>query len=259
VHTVGGTAACIGCFLLGPRRGEPQADSVALIVLGTLILWMGWFGFNGASGALAGTDANRIVGRTLVNTTIAASAGGLVVLMWYRYRRNRLLVAEFCNGILAGLVSITASCDNVTDYSALIIGSLGGLFYVLGQKILQLSGIDDAIGATPVHGVCGIWGTLSVGLFNRDHGLFMGAGVTSFAWQLVGIIAIICWTVLWALIVLGSAKKIGILRVSPEVEDVGLDAMFHVESTVAELCKAAPLTLQDMRFPMRGHENRAQE
>merc|ERR1712071_314168 len=123
VHTVGGTAACIGCFLLGPRRGEPQADSVALIVLGTLILWMGWFGFNGASGALAGTDANRIVGRTLVNTTIAASAGGLVVLMWYRYRRNRLLVAEFCNGILAGLVSITASCDNVTDYSALIIGS----------------------------------------------------------------------------------------------------------------------------------------
>lgn len=230
VHCVGGFAALVGCVLLGPRRGKVESHSMPLVVLGTFILWMGWFGFNGAS-SLSLTDGNAlVVGRVLINTTLSASVCGLTVLSWNYIFTKRFSVGELCNAILAGLVSITAGCDGVTDWGALLIGFIGAFWYILGKKMLYIFGVDDAIGAFPVHGACGAWGVLATGLFNVEVGAFYNASEANvFGVQCYGLLAIIGWTVSVTLVFLMGCKFLGILRISAEIEDQGLDEYYHIE------------------------------
>ena len=228
VHMVGGFAALVGCAFLGPRKGnkkEMLASDVPNIVLGTFILWMGWYGFNG--GAASGTSLYRIV----MNTTIAASVSGFFNVMFYRFYKGRFLISEFCNGILVGLVAITANCDVVYDWAAFVIGLLAVPFYFLGQFILEKTGIDDAIGAFPVHGMGGIWGIIATGFFNFNDmkGVFYmaGTGYTVIGWQFIGIIAIIAWVALMTSVLMVVLKFAGILRIEEGIEVEGMDRNFH--------------------------------
>ena len=139
-------------------------------------------------------------------------------------------MGELCNAILAGLVSITAGCDGVTDWGAFLIGLIGAFWYILGKKVLYIFGIDDAIGAFPVHGACGAWGVLATGLFNTDVGAFYHAGTSNiFGTQCYGLLAIIGWTVATTFLFLLISKFMGILRISVEIEDQGLDEYYHIE------------------------------
>merc|ERR1712048_1261312 len=187
VHMVGGFASIVGCWFLGQRKGdkkEMQASDIPNVVLGTFILWMGWYGFNGASAI--GADLYVIT----MNTTIAASVSGFFTVIFYRFYKGRFLIGEFCNGILVGLVAITANCDCVHDWAAFIIGLLAVPFYFAGQFILEKAGIDDAIGAFPVHGMGGVWGIIATGFFHMTNtsgmrGVFYmaGTGSTFLGWQ----------------------------------------------------------------------------
>lgn len=230
VHTVGGFASLVGCIMLGPRRGKVKGSSVPLVVLGTFILWMGWFGFNGASGAIAG--ANKTVGITLINTTLAASVAGVVTVFVMKAMTGVYNVGEMCNGILAGLVSITAPCNNVTDWAAFVIGFVGALVYISASRSLKKLGIDDAIGAFPVHGACGVWGILAAGLFDINVGGFYAAGAPNiFGTQCFGILAIVGWVMVLTFVLLGIARIFGVLRVPVSAEDAGLDATYHYEDS----------------------------
>lgn len=229
VHTVGGFAALVGCIFLGPRKGKLEAHNIPLVVLGTFILWMGWFGFNGASGGIAG-GSSAVVGITLVNTTIAASIGGLATVFMCKMMTGKYLVGEMCNGILAGLVAITAPCSNVTDWAAFVIGLIAAFVYIGSSKLLLKLKIDDAIGAFPVHGACGVWGILATGLFDVSAGGFYQAGSSNiFGVQCYGILAIIVWTVVLSALFLGIAKAFGILRIPADVEEEGIDHAYHNE------------------------------
>lgn len=236
VHMAGGFAALIGCYFLGKRNGDPEAHSPLHVVLGTFILWMGWFGFNGASGGIYGDDCgapggdcNNSVGVTIMNTTIAASTGGLTILFYFKIRTGKYFIGEMCNGILAGLVAITAPCVFIPDWAAFCTGIIGASFYLLGQLILKTADIDDAIGAFPVHGMGGVAGIVCLGFFHHTNGLFMGGtDVWSFfGWQIAGLSAIAAWVSGLTAAIIYLTKLLGFLRVDEDTEAVGLDAKFH--------------------------------
>jgi len=228
VHTVGGIAALVGSFMIGRRRGIMGNSSIPLVVLGTFILWMGWFGFNGASSSIYNKSA--VVSRVLVNTTIASSTSGLFTVLLTYFQTKKLLVDQFCNGILAGLVSITANCDGVEDWAAFIIGLIGALVYVGAVWLLTKFNIDDAIYASAVHGFCGIWGILATGLFNMSTGWFYNK-TTCMGWQCIGIIVITVWAAFWTFVICFVCQKIGILKYSDQVQDEGIDIHHHIEKS----------------------------
>jgi Amt family ammonium transporter len=196
VHSVGGWAALAGVIVLGPRLGKFNPDgtpnaipghSIALASLGGLILWFGWFGFNPGS-ELA---ADEMIAHIAVTTNTAAAAGALSAMLvsWYRLRKPD--VGMTINGFLAGLVGITAPCAAVTPFWALIIGILAGAIVVFAvdffERVLR---VDDPVGAISVHGACGVFGTLSVGLFASENGLITTGSVEQLFSQIVGIIAV---------------------------------------------------------------------
>lgn len=233
VHMVGGFAAIVGCIFLGGREGGPRkAASIPNVALGTFILWMGWYGFNGASGDIVGgggLDRDSAVdgtGRVIINTTISASVCGIFTLIYYFITTGLLQVPELCNGILAGLVAITAPCAYVTDYGAFAIGFVAVFFYVGGKMILSKFDIDDAIGAFPVHGCGGAWGILATGFFHVEYGWFYNRS-TFMAWQCYGVLAVAAWTVATTAIIMLVLKTLGILRVDLESETKGLDRKYH--------------------------------
>ena len=254
VHMVGGIAAFVGCYFLGPRTGVRKSCSIPNVVLGTFILWMGWYGFNGASGDIVDRVTLRTIanseeedgtnfivstssdnldttGRVICNTTIAASAGGIFTLLIFYIKNGMLEVPQLCNGILAGLVAITAPCNNVTDWASFVIGMLASISYLIGVLILDKLDIDDAIGAFPVHGCCGIWGIIATGLFDKDHGWFYD-GSTFMAWQIYGILAIIGWVGLMTAIIVKGLDMVNLLRVDEETELKGLDRKYHRTASV---------------------------
>jgi len=231
VHCVGGIASLVGCTMLGPRRGKLDAHSMPLVVLGTFILWMGWFGFNGGSGDIASAADQIQVGRTLMTTTISASVAGTGAIFLEKMLTGKFLVGEMCNGILAGLVAITAPCNNVTDWAAFCIGLIAVFFYCGAKRALLFLGIDDAIGAFPVHGACGFWGIIATGLFDMNKGGFYNTSTNIFGVQLYGILAIIAWAGATTFVFLLIAKLLGILRVTEEAEDMGLDEWYHNEKS----------------------------
>ena len=202
VHLTGGATALVGAMLLGPRLGRFNADgsanaipghSVPLASLGVFILWFGWFGFNPGS-ALAVGDG-ELISLIAINTNLAAAAGAVTTtfLSWTLFGKPDLFFTM--NGALAGLVSITASCAIVSPASAIWIGVTGGVVIVLGERLMNIIKVDDPCGAFPVHGLCGIWGTLTVGLWGREElglaneGLFYGGGFEQLGIQALGTFA----------------------------------------------------------------------
>ena len=221
VHSVGGWAALVMAWLLGPRLGKYNADgspnaipgsNMPLVAVGVFLLWFGWFGFNGGSVLSADPALTSLV---LVTTSMAAAAGGLAagLVSWTQGKPD---VTMALNGILAGLVGVTASADSVTIQGAVMIGAIAGVIVYFSVVIVDKK-IDDPVGAVSVHLVCGIWGTIAVAIF--------GGG--DFVAQLIGIGAIGAYTVIFTLIV-GSILKATLgIRVSASEEEVGLDVSEH--------------------------------
>ena len=236
VHSVGGWAALVGAILVGPRIGKYTngisnaipGHNLLLGALGVLILWLGWFGFNaGSELAISGDSANNVAG-ILITTNLAAAAGAITAMFvtWISYGKPDISMT--LNGALAGLVAITAGCAAVSPLGALIIGILGGAVVVFSIEFIDKKlKVDDPVGAVSVHAVCGAMGTLLVGLFAIDGGLFYGGGFSLLGVQAIGVLAIGAWAATTAFIVLYTLKKTVGLRVSKEEEVDGLDIHEH--------------------------------
>jgi len=233
VHSVGGWLALAGAIVLGPRigkygpDGKPKAilgHNIPIAALGVFILWFGWFGFNPGST----TTGDSSIGYIAVTTNLSAAAGAIVAMIvaWIVLKKPDASMA--LNGALAGLVAITAPCDGVSPVAAMIIGSVGGALVVLSVMFIdRVLKIDDPVGAVSVHGVCGLWGTLSCGLFNMESGLFYGGGIKQLGVQALGAGAAFLWAFgLGLVLFLGIKYTIG-LRVTPEEESKGLDIGEH--------------------------------
>lgn len=236
IHMVGGTAALIGAIFLGPRIGkyvtgkdgkkEARAipgHSITIGALGVFILWFGWYGFNGA----AATDIATL-GKIFVTTTLAPAFASCATMAFTWIKNGKPDVSMTLNGSLAGLVAITAGCANVDALGSIIIGLVAGVWVVVVVEVLDLKlHVDDPVGAVGVHFANGIWGTLAVGLFATDTGLFYGGGFRQLGVQALGIVAILAYTTVMMLITFTIIKKFHGLRVSPEEEISGLDSVEH--------------------------------
>lgn len=231
VHSVGGWAALMGAIFLGPRLGKYNNGAInaipghnmSIATLGCLILWIGWFGFNPGSELAADLAVPQIA----LVTNLAAAAGGVTATFTAWALSGKPDLSMVINGILAGLVGITAGCGGIGYWGAVIVGGIAGIIVVFAVGFFDSAKIDDPVGATSVHLVCGIWGTLAVGLFDTSLGLFYGNGITQLIAQIIGIVAIGVFTVaatslLWVII----NSTIG-LRVSAEEELKGLDIGEH--------------------------------
>ena len=208
-----------------------RGHNIPLVVLGTFILWMGWYGFNGGSVLAIGGENEETVFIVMMNTTISAVSAGItccLVNYGMNYNtNNKYDIGLLCNGILAGLVSITAGCDGVTDYGSFFIGVIGGLIYKASSDLLQKLKIDDPIDAFSVHGMCGIWGVLAVGFFNTTDGVFYGGNGKLLGWQTAGVLSICAWSGGIMLLFAFILNRFNLLRVSEEVEEKGLDFTEH--------------------------------
>jgi ammonium transporter, Amt family len=226
VHSVGGWAALIAVFLLGPRMGKYVKDKVVpipghsmpLAVIGVMLLWLGWFGFNG--GSVLNADAG-LVSLVFVTTGLSAAAGviGAAVVGYILFKSHDLTMA--LNGALAGLVSITAGADLMSPVESIVIGAIGGAIVVFSIVMFDKLKLDDPVGALSVHLVCGIWGTLAVGIFGDLAG---GAQLLA---QLIGVASYAVFCLVFSAILLLVIKAVMGLRVSPEVELEGLDTAEH--------------------------------
>ena len=240
VHGVGGFAALVAAFMVGPRIGKYVDGKVVpipghnqiLTTLGVFILWLGWFGFNGGSQLAWGGDDAIGASAVVVVTNLAAAAGalGALITTWIWYGKPNL--AQTLNGALAGLVSITAGCGNMTEGGAVLAGLIGGVIVVFSIEFIEKKlKIDDAIGAASVHGVAGFWGTIVIGLWGVSGeeaiGLFNGGGSAQFVTQLVGALSYILWAVVLSFVVFGILKATIGLRVTEEEEIAGLDVSEH--------------------------------
>lgn len=241
VHALGGWAAFIGTIILKPRLGKYKADgspnviaghNIPLASLGVFILWFGWFGFNSGS-TLGVADGGETIARIAINTNLSAAAGAIsaMLMVWFKFGKPDLSMTM--NGALAGLVAITASCAFVSPIAAIIIGAAGGIIVVLGVMLLEKLHIDDPVGAVPVHGMNGIWGTLAVGLFGRQYlglaheSLFYGGGFTQLGIQALGVFSVSIFVIVsMGLIFKLIDLSVG-LRVSAEEELRGLDIGEH--------------------------------
>jgi Amt family ammonium transporter len=257
VHSIGGWVAIAGAIMLGPRLGRtfkrdgggpfPPHD-LTIAVIGGLILWFGWYGFNPCS-TLSIMDAAG-VGRVAMNTTLAACTGGLAAVFLAFFMLKKWDTAAIINGFLAGLVAITCPCYWVSDVGACILGAVAGVIVILGMELLEYLRIDDPVGAWPVHGLCGIWGTLSLGFFASGQysaagsspfgvpsivakspdaltGLFYGGGVKVLAAQFVGSVIVCSATFVSAMVMFAALKAVRLLRISKEGELVGMDIDQH--------------------------------
>ncbi|NAY90319.1 ammonium transporter [Muricauda sp. JGD-17] len=227
VHSVGGWGALMAIYLLGARIGKFGEDgktkaipghNLPLAAAGVLILWLGWFGFNGGSVLSADPELTSLV---LVTTSLAAAAGGVSAFVTSFFAYKNFDLTMFLNGILGGLVGITAGADQMSPNEAVIIGLLAGLIIVAGVALIDKLKLDDPVGAVAVHLICGIWGTLAVGIFGQL------AGFDQFLVQLAGVGAAATFCSLTAFIILFVIKKVSGLRVSEEEELEGLDIHEH--------------------------------
>jgi Amt family ammonium transporter len=240
VHAVGGFAALIGIIILKPRIGKYNPDgssnaiaghSIPLASLGVFILWFGWFGFNPGSTLSVGDGS--LIARVAINTNLAAAMGGIVAMatVWIIAGKPDLSMAM--NGALAGLVAVTAPCAFIEPWAALAIGAVAGAIVILGVLLLDKLHIDDPVGAVPVHGLNGVWGTLAVGLFGQkalglaNNGLFYGGGLKQLGIQALGITAVVIFILLSMGIIFKLIDTFIGLRVSRDEELKGLDIGEH--------------------------------
>ena len=241
VHSCGGVIALAGAIVLGPRigkyskTGESRAipgHNLTFGALGVFILWFGWFGFNpGSQLAATGAENAIAISHVMCTTNMAAATGGISVLLltWLVYGKPSLSLV--CNGILAGLVGITAGCDLVSIGGAAIIGVVCGIAMVGSVALIdKVCKIDDPVGAVSVHGTCGILGTLMTGMFAVDGGLFYGGGWHFLGVEALGSLATISWSFGLGLLTFIILKKVHGIRVEPRVEEEGLDIYEHGET-----------------------------
>ena len=241
VHSVGGVLAFIGAIALGPRIGKYSKDGKSRAIpghnlmaaaLGVFILWFGWFGFNPSSQLAASGEVNRTaISHVFLTTNLAAAAGGIGTMFtsWIKYGKPSFSLT--LNGVLAGLVAITAGCDLVSPLGAAIIGLLAGVLLVFSIEFIDSKlHIDDPVGASSVHGVCGIFGTIMTGLLALDGGALYGGGWGFFGAQCLGVLAIDAWAAIAGVIMFFGIKKIAGLRVDKRIEEEGLDIYEHGES-----------------------------
>ncbi len=241
VHSVGGWAALVGAAIIGPRIGKFRKDgkpnaipghSITLAALGVFILWFGWFGFNPGS-TLAGTDMNTA--KIAMTTNLSAAAGAITVMIitWLRYGKPD--VSMTLNGVLAGLVTITAGCAVVSMIGSIFIGTIAGIVVVFGIEFLEkVLKIDDPVGAVSVHGLCGATGTILVGVFATEGGLLYGGGFNQLGVQALGTGAVALWVLLTTFILFKTIKATIGLRADREHEETGLDISEHGSEAYAD-------------------------
>lgn len=241
VHSVGGWIALVGAAVLGPRIGKYDKDgkskaipghNLAIAALGVFILWFGWFGFNpGSQLAAATTDDAMAISHVFLTTNLAACAGGFfaLVISWLKYSKPSLSLT--LNGVLAGLVGITAGCDMVSPTGAVIIGAICGITMIFAVEFIdRVLKIDDPVGASSVHGVCGFLGTVLTGLFSTSEGLFYGAGAGFLGAQVFGALVVGAWAGGMGYLIFKGLDIVHGLRVPKRVEEEGLDIYEHGES-----------------------------
>merc|ERR1719181_475059 len=245
VHMTGGNAALVGAMIVGPRTGRfdekkkplpMPGHSTTLQVMGTFILWLGWYGFNpGSTLGLSSPGYARDAARVVVTTTLSAATGGVTVILLEKLCGDKTWnVGAVCNGILGGLVSITAGCSVLMPWAAVIAGFIGGFVYFGSSKcVLKMCKVDDPLDAFAVHGACGFWGVTAVGLFAaKDYayasgpGLFYGSG-KALGCAIVTLLVEIVWVAAMSLIMFFPLKLTGLLRVSAEIEAAGMDVSKH--------------------------------
>ena len=238
VHMVGGVTACIGAKILGPRIGKYDRDgkpkaipghNLTVAALGVFILWFCWFGFNGASTTAMSTDADLTKASLVyMNTNLAAAIATCTAMIFTWVRYGKPDVSMTLNGALAGLVAITAGCDQVSPVGAFFIGLFAGILLCVSVDFFdRIAKIDDPVGAISVHGACGAMGTLCVGLFATDGGLFYGGGIHYFLIQLLGVASVMLWVIITMTIIFKVIDKLVGLRVPADIEIEGLDYHEH--------------------------------
>ena len=241
VHSVGGVLALIGALALGPRIGKYDKDgksraipghNLTMAALGVFILWLGWFGFNPGSQLAASGEVNRIaISHVFLTTNLAAAAGGVATMFLTYIKYGKPSLSLTLNGVLAGLVGITAGCDLVSPVGAVIIGLVCGLVLVFSIEFIDhVLHIDDPVGASSVHGVCGILGTLMTGLLSTSNGAFYGHGWGFFGAECFGILVIDLWAAACGFALFYGIKYAHGLRVGKRVEEEGLDIYEHGEA-----------------------------
>lgn len=241
VHSVGGWIALVGAAILGPRLGKYGKDgkskaipghNLTLACLGVFILWFGWFGFNpGSQLAAAGYGDQTAISHVFLTTNLAACTGGFLALLvsWIKYGKPSLSLT--LNGILAGLVGVTAGCDLVSPMGAALIGAICGTVMIFAVEFIEHRlKIDDPVGASSVHGVCGSLGTILTGLFAVEGGTFYGGGFGFLGAQIFGVIIVGGWAALMGYIIFKVLDKVHGLRVPTRIEEEGLDIYEHGES-----------------------------
>lgn len=233
VHMLGAFCGLVGAIFLGPRIGRFDPDTpadefkphnVGMVTLGTLILWFGWFGFNGGSALGATGDNSAAIQVVCMNTTLAAAAGGLTTFLLIMVIDKIECVASLSNGLLAGLVSITAGCDSSNEWWSLLIGTVAGFIFVGSSKLLKMLKVDDPLDAFSVHGANGLWGVIASGL---TRVIIRGAEMKVLTGCLIGAGVIIGWTIVTSVLIFMPLSCLRLLRVSPDIETKGLDEVFH--------------------------------
>jgi Amt family ammonium transporter len=251
VHSVGGWAALVGAILVGPRLGKFNKDgsanvitghSIALGTLGVFILWLGWFGFNpGSQLAAVGSNADAIA-LVAVNTNLGAAAGGIAALLLKWLRSGKADLGMALNGVLGGLVAVTAPCAFITPLASVITGLIGGVVIFATVPMLERFKIDDPVGAVPVHLFNGIWGTIALGLFHTESGLLTTGSGSLIVAQIIGIVACGVWTVATSAAMFYAIKATIGLRVSAAEEEAGLDFQEHGSVAYPDLVPEIPAT-----------------
>jgi Amt family ammonium transporter len=244
VHSLGGWAALVGAAVLGPRIGKFNSDgkpnaipghNITLGALGVFILWFGWFGFNPGS-TISGMDLS--IADIAMTTNLSAAAGAVLAMTFSWVRYGKPDVSLTLNGALAGLVGITAGTADVNYLGAVIIGAGAGVLIILAVEFIEkILHVDDPVGAVAVHGVCGAYGTLMVGFFATEGGLFYGGGATLLGIQALGVFTVAAWTMTTAFVLFKTLKETFGLRVSVAEEEEGLDAGEHGMEAYADFAK----------------------
>ncbi|HAR63897.1 MAG: ammonium transporter [Candidatus Margulisiibacteriota bacterium] len=239
VHALGGWAACAAAIVLGARIGKYNKDgssnaipghNIPLAAVGAFILWFGWFGFNPGS-TLAAVGNWDLIGKVVTNTFLASAMGGIATMLYTSLRYKKIDVTMVINGVLAGLVAITAGCNIVSANSALVIGFVAGVLVDIAVYTVDRLKIDDPVGAIAVHGVNGTWGTIAVGLFCTQKGLFYCGDASFLGVQVAGVLAISLFSFILTFVILTIMKKTVGIRINRSEEILGIDmAEYGIEA-----------------------------
>jgi Amt family ammonium transporter len=234
VHAMGGFSALAAAIVLGPRIGKYSQNgetntipghNLPLASIGAFILWFGWFGFN--PGSTLGAVGNwELIGSVILNTFLASAAGGISTMFYTYFSYGKIDITMVINGILAGLVSITAGCNVVGPFSAILIGLIAGVVVDLAVVLFDRLKVDDPVGAIAVHGINGLFGTIAVGVFANGDGLIFGGGTSLFLTQVIGIMSIAIFSFSFTFLLMKVLKLTIGIRVTENEENIGLDTVY---------------------------------